>query len=155
VREHSIIPARLATTTAVLVVAFELAAGSSALAALLSGEIMARAVLLFAVCAAAGGAFAFYVRRLLLSPEGSITSCGCSLFAGPLTPVAIVPAIALLLMSGLGLAAAALGFARSLGVTYGLTGVSVTLPLLWGVTLALLIILLPASMPRPAAGGRW
>jgi uncharacterized membrane protein len=154
VREHAMIPDSLVTTTTMLVVAFELLAGSAALAALLNEEMTARATLLFAMCAVAGGAFAYYIRRLLLSPL-EITSCGCSLLAGPLTPVAIVPALMLLVVSGLGLVATVLGFGRPLGVAYGLAGVSLALPLLWGVTLALIIILLPASMPRPAAGGRW
>jgi hypothetical protein len=153
-RAHSIIPARLATTTAVLVTAFELAAGSAVLAVLLNGEMAVWAPLLLAVCAAAGGAFAFYIRGLLRRPEG-ITSCGCSPFAGPLTPASMVPALALLLISLLGLVAAGLGYSSPLGATYGLLGISVALPLAWGVTLALIIILLPASMPRPATNERW
>jgi hypothetical protein len=154
VRAHSIIPAGLVTATALLVMAFELVAGGSSLAVLLKAEIAARASLLFAVCAAAGVAFAFYIRRLLRRPEG-VTSCGCSPLAGPLTPVSIVPAFALLLMSVLGMVAASLGYGRPLGVAYGLLGISVALPLVWGVTLALIIIMLPASMPRPAINGRW
>lgn len=153
VRSHSIIPAGLVTATAFLVVAFELVAGGSSLAVLLKEEVAALASLLFAVCAAAGVAFAFYIRRLLRRPEG-IASCGCSLFASPLTPVSIVPALTLLLISILGMAAAGLGYGRPLGVAYGLMGISLALPLVWGITLALIIIMLPASMPRPAIHGR-
>jgi hypothetical protein len=153
VRAHSIIPAGLVTATALLVIAFELVAGGSSLAVLLKEEVAAGASLLFAVCAAAGVAFAFYIRRLLHRPEG-ITSCGCSLLASPLTPVSIVPALALLLMSMLGMVAAGLGYGRPLGVAYGQMGISIALPLVWGVTLALIIIMLPASMPRPAIYGR-
>jgi hypothetical protein len=154
VRAHNIVPAGLVTATTLLVIAFELGVGASLPAVLLREEIAAWASLLFAVCAAAGVAFAFYIRRLLRRPEG-ITSCGCSLLASPLTPLSIVPALALLFMSLLGMVAASLGYGRPLGVAYGLMGSAVALPLVWGVTLALIIIMLPASMPRPAINGRW
>ena len=153
IRAHSIIPTRLAVATAVLVIGFELVGAVTSLAVLLNEENAVRASLLFAVCAAAGGAFAFYIRRLLRRPEG-ISSCGCSPFAGPLTPASMVPALALLLMSLLGLVAVGLGYNSPLGVTYGLQGISVALPLVWGLTLAVIIILLPASMPQPATHGR-
>lgn len=154
IRAHNIIPARLAVATAVLVIGFELVGAVTSLAVLLNENIAVRASLLFAVCAAAGGAFAFYIRRLLRHPEG-ITSCGCSPFADPLTPASIVPALTLLLMSLLGLVAAGLGYSGALGVTYGLLGISVALPLAWGVTLAVIVILLPASMPQPATNRGW
>ncbi|HEX8071329.1 MAG TPA: MauE/DoxX family redox-associated membrane protein [Pyrinomonadaceae bacterium] len=154
VRAHDIIPRDLVPATTLLVIAFELIAGAGALAVLLKAELVARAALLFAGCAVAGGAFACYIRRLLRRP-GRVSSCGCSPLAGPLTPVAVVPACALLLLSALGLVAAGLGYGRALGVAYGLLGGAVALPLAWGVTLALLIIMLPASMPRPALNGRW
>jgi uncharacterized membrane protein len=154
IRAHSIIPTRMATATAVLVIGFELVGAVTSLAVLLNEEIAVRALPLFAVCAIAGGAFAFYIRRLLGRPEG-ITSCGCSPFAGPLTPASIVPGLTLLLMSLLGLMASGLGYSGALGVTYGLLGISIALPLAWGVTLAVIVILLPASMPRPATNRRW
>ena len=154
VRNHNIVPSRFATATAVLVIAFELMAGSASLAVLLNQQIAPRSSLVFAICAVAGSAFAFYIWRLLSHPEG-VSSCGCSPFAGPLTPISIVPALALLLMSLLGLLAAGLGFGQSLAVTYELLGIAVALPIAWGVTLALLVLLLPASMPSLATNGRW
>lgn len=154
VRSHGFVPASLATPVAAFVTILELAAGGAALAVLLSEEAAARASLLFAVCAVMGVAFALYVRRLLRRPEG-ITSCGCSPFESPLTWASVVPACALLLASALGLAAAAFGWGRPLDAAYQSLGISVILPLVWGVTLSLIINLLPASVPRLATGERW
>ncbi|HEU4795279.1 MAG TPA: MauE/DoxX family redox-associated membrane protein [Pyrinomonadaceae bacterium] len=144
VQSHRIIPASIAMPAAILVTIFELAAGGAALFILFSQDVAARAALLFSSCTVIGVVFALYVRRLLRNPQGS-TSCGCSAFAGPLTIASIVPALALALVSGLGLATAGPGFKTILNPNF-----SVALPLLWGITLALIVNLIPASMPRPA-----
>lgn len=144
VRSHRIIPASLAMPLAILVTIFELAAGGTALAALFSAEVSAQTPLLFSVCTVTGLAFALYVRQLLRNPEG-ITSCGCSSFASPLTIASIIPALTLVLVSLLGLTTNAFGFGNTLNPRF-----LVVLPLIWGATLALIINLLPASMPRPA-----
>lgn len=145
VRSHRIVPVGLATPLAILITVVELVAGSAALGVLFSDKVAARAPVLFSVCTVLGIAFALYVRRLLRNPTG-ITSCGCSSFAAPLTIASIIPALALAVVSLSGLAAAALGFGNTLNQSF-VTG----LPLVWGVTLALLVNLLPASMPRQLA----
>src|SRR5687768_15185799 len=144
VQSHRIIPARIAMPVAILVTVFELAAGGAALFILFSEDVAARAPVLFSICTVIGVVFALYVRQLLRNPRG-ITSCGCSSFASPLTIASIVPALSLALVSALGLATTALGFGNTVKPNF-----SVVLPLVWGVTLALLVNLLPASMPRPA-----
>lgn len=145
VRSHRIIPARVAMPLTVVVTVFELAAGSVALVVLFREEIAPRASLLFSICTAIGLVFALYVRQLLRSPAG-ISSCGCSSFASPLTTASIVPALALVLVSLSGLVTTALGFRNTLN-----SGFVVVLPLVWGVTLATIINLVPASMAAPDA----
>jgi hypothetical protein len=144
VQSHRIIPAGIAMPAAILVTIFELAAGGAAILVLFSDDVAAHAPLLFVICAVSGIVFALYVRQLLRNPRG-ITSCGCSAFAGPLTIASIIPALALALVSALGLATIASGFANALN-----QNLPVVLPLAWGVTLALIVNLIPASMPRPA-----
>jgi hypothetical protein len=144
VRYHRIISPSFAMPLAIFVTVFELVVGSTALAALFIAEVSAQTPLLFSVCTATGLAFALYVRQLLRSPEG-ITSCGCSSFASPLTIASIIPALTLVLMSLLGLVTNTFGFGNALNPRFLMVQ-----PLLWGVTLSLIINLLPASMPRPA-----
>lgn len=141
VRSHRIISARVAMPLTILITVLELAAGSAALVVLFSAEGNARAPLLFSICTAIGIVFALYVRQLLRNPAG-ITSCGCSSFASPLTIASIVPALALTLVSLSGFVISTLGFGNSIN-----SGFAVVLPLVWGVTLALIINLVPASMP--------
>ena len=144
VRSHRIFPAGMAMPLAFLVTIFELVAGSAAFGILFSREIAARAPLLFSICTVIGIVFTLYVRQLLRNPQG-IASCGCSSFASPLTLASIVPAIALALVSLLGVVTSALRFGNILNPSF-----TVFLPLVWGVTLALIVNLIPASMPRPA-----
>ena len=144
VRSHRIIPAGLAMPLAILVSVFELVVGGAALAALFSAGVSEQTSLVFSVCVVIGFAFAFYVRQLFRRPEG-ITSCGCSSFESPLTIASIIPASSLVLVSLLGLAANVFRFGDA-----PQPRLLVVLPILWGATLALIINLLPASMPRPA-----
>ena len=147
VQSHRIVPAVMAVPLAILVAVFELAAGAMALFALFNEEAAKVTGLLFGICAAVGLALAIYVYRLLRHPEG-ITSCGCSAFASPLTIASVVPALALLLVSLSGLATTALGFGSNLSAE---SDIALVLPVVWGGALALIINLLPASMPRPAS----
>ena len=147
VRSHRTVPVVFALPLAILVSAFELVAGATALTGLFSEEVARVAGLLFSACAATGLAFALYVRRLLRNPEG-ITSCGCSAFTSPLTIASVIPSVALLLMSLSGLATTALGFRSNLNSE---SGMALALPMVWGGTLALIVNLFPASMPRPAS----
>lgn len=142
VRSHRMIPARFATPLAILVTVFELVAGGAAVAVMWK-ETTVPAPLIFLICILTGFAFALYVRQLLRHPQG-ITSCGCSAFASPLTIASIVPALALTVVSLIGLASTAFG-SGDLKPEF-----LVILPVVWGVTLAVIINLVPASMPRPA-----
>ncbi len=144
VQSHRVVPRMIAPLITMLVTLCELAAGGAALAALFSPKIAVWASLIFAGCTAMGLAFSIYVSRLLRDPEG-ITSCGCSAFSSPLTRASVIPAIALTLVSLLALATA--GFVRT--PLTELPRMMLMLPVCWGVTLALIINLLPASMPRP------
>lgn len=144
VRSHRIVPAAIATPVAILVTIFEIAAGGAAVFMLFSENAAAHARLLFSICSVSGVLFALYVRRLLRNPQG-ISSCGCSAFAGPLTIASIIPALALVLVSALGFVTTAPGLGNTLPANF-----PVALPLIWGVTLALIVNLIPASMPRPA-----
>ncbi|MGA7733370.1 MAG: MauE/DoxX family redox-associated membrane protein [Chloroflexia bacterium] len=150
VGSHGIIPARFATLVLIIAATFEVAAGSTAVAMLLNTEIAPFAPLLFAIVAALACAFALYIRLLLRRPVG-VTSCGCSPFAGPLTPMSIVPAAALLLMSALGLVVTGLGFSSSLNIGYELLGFAIVLPLAWGISLSMVVFLLPATLLGPTA----
>ena len=145
VKSHRMVPIVLAMPLVILVAAFELVIGAMALAALFNEEAARAAGLLFSICATVGLVFAFYVYRLLQHPEG-ITSCGCSSFASPLTIASVIPALALLLVSLLGLAT--IGFGGNLNAE---SNIALALPIVWGGTLALIVNLLPASMPRAAS----
>ena len=147
VQSHNLVPPGFTTLVAVIISVFELVAGSASLVGLFSKEATPLTTLLFALCAVAGCAFVWYIRRLLRNPDG-IASCGCSPLTSPLTPASLVPAIALLMVSATGLATASLGFDHALHLSYERVGIAVALPLIWGVTLATITMLLPASVPR-------
>jgi hypothetical protein len=151
VREHGAVPARSASLASIAVVAFELAVGSSALGILLREDAGAFQGLLFGACAVAGVVFTGYVRWLLRHALPA-ASCGCSPFAGPLTPASIAPAAGLLLVSVLGLATVGLGSPLLPPIAHRSVDVFLALPFLWGITLAGIILLFPASMPQPTAG---
>ena len=140
VQSHRVVPRVIAPVITTLVTLCELAAGGAALAVLFNEKVAVWASLIFAGCIAMGLVFSLYVGRLLRDPEG-ITSCGCSAFSSPLTRASLIPAIALTLVSLLALATS--------NPSTELPKTMLVLPLFWGVTLALIINLLPASMPRP------
>jgi uncharacterized membrane protein len=151
VQTHGLIPTVLSTLVSVAVVAFELLAGSAAIATLFWRDLAFLAVLLFAVCAAVGWVFLCYVWRLLRHPVG-VTSCGCSPFEGPLTPASIIPAGALILVALTGLATSGCRLGLSLTIVPEAAGIAMALPLAWGGTLAGIIMLFPITMPQLTAG---
>lgn len=140
---HGLVPGALAAPLAVGVTLGELAAGAAALAALAGGDPRLGTTA-FATALGAGAAFIVYLRRLL--EAGHTGSCGCSPLASPLTPASFVPASALAVAGVLGLVARwAAGPAPPPGGAWS------ALPVAWGVTLAALVLLLPASAPGRVA----
>lgn len=147
VRAHAIVPARPATPVALAVTLFELGAGATAV--VLAAPDRAApppAALLLTATALAGTGFAVYVRRLLV--RSPAIGCGCSPLAAPTTPASLVPGVALALVSAGGMAAILIVAAAPSAAT-DLEGGLGLLPRLWGLTLALAVMLLPASIPSP------
>lgn len=152
-RTHAIIPQRLATPVALTTLLAELVAGSAALI-LLPLHRAAAAMLLFGGTAVVGLGFLLYVRRLLGRP-GRAVSCGCSPLAAPLTSASVLPGAMLAVVSVTALAVTVIGD-RLPGVPTGeFVGALSWFPPLSGVTLAAVVMLVPASAPSPATEGRW
>lgn len=145
VRVHAIVPQRLSGPAALCVLSFELAAATTALLLAWRDRVdLALAVLLCGTTLIAGLGFLSYVRRLLRS--GSPASCGCSPLAGPTTAASAVPAAALVVISAVTLAAAVV-LAAAPSAAVAVDGVVGALPQLWGVTVAVGVMLVPASAP--------
>jgi hypothetical protein len=147
IRTHGIIPPRLSTAVALGVLTLELVAGAAALLLVSRrGTEVVPPILLCAVTAITGVGFVSYVRRLL--QMSTSVRCGCSPLAGPTTSASLLPGAALALISMVGLAVAlapAQSFATELDVLVAV------LPQLWGATLAVVVMLVPSSMPAPAS----
>jgi hypothetical protein len=137
-RRHKVLPKSLQMAAALSVTAFELAMAGAAGIATGSGPRLVRAGI-FLLGAAAGGLFLIYLRALLRKGAGD--DCGCLPLRSPLTPVSLFPAAAIIGVSIAG-AVAALAGSNSVG-----GGGVLLLPAAWGVTLALLAPLFPATMP--------
>lgn len=137
--QHGLLPGVLAAPLAVVVTGAELAVALAALAAL-AGSDARFGTGAFAASLAAGGVFLVYLRRLRRA--GHSGSCGCSPLASPLTPASFAPAAFLATTGALGLLArwAAAPISLSLQAWSGLA-------IAWGVTLAGVVLLLPASAP--------
>jgi hypothetical protein len=144
VRTHGLIPARLAPAVALVTVLAEVGFGAAALFLVPPGSRSGTYVVIFAGPVVLGLAFVGYVRQLLRS-RSRATSCGCSPLAGPLTSAALLPGAALSLVSVTTLVAAALAVTEPVG-----DPLSWVLPALWGATLAMVVMLVPASVPRGA-----
>ncbi len=145
-RQHGLLPGGLAAPLAVLVTGAELTVGLAALVALVGGESgLGRAA--FAAALGVGGAFVVYLRRLLRA--GHTGSCGCSPLASPLTPASFVPAASLVATGAFGLLARWTATAAPLP-SRGWSGLAIA----WGLTLAALVLLLPASAPGNVAEAR-
>ncbi len=138
-RQHGLLPGVLAAPLAVVVAGGELASGLAALAALAGGEPRLGTAA-FAAALGAGAAFLAYLRRLLRA--GHTGSCGCSPLASPLTPASFVPAASLVVVGAMGLLARWAAASDALAPR-AWSGLAVA----WGVTLAALVLLLPASAP--------
>jgi hypothetical protein len=137
-RRHRVLPESLQTLSAVGVPASELALSCGAVMIAVQGSMITRAAI-FVLSAAAGGSFLVYLRALLR--KGSGDDCGCLPLRSPLTPVSLFPAAAIIGVSVAG-AAATLGGGSPIGDNSLLL-----LPAAWGVTLACLAPLFPATMP--------
>lgn len=142
-RQHDLLPRALAAPLAVMVTGAELAIALTALAALAGSDPGGAPWLgtaAFAASLAAGGIFLVYLRRLRRA--GHTGSCGCSPLASPLTPASFAPAAFLAATGAFGLLArwATASASPPLPAWSGLA-------IAWGVTLAGLVLLLPASAP--------
>lgn len=152
---HAVLPARLALPVALLTPLAELALGGSALVLVLDNGAAGRALVLAGTVVLAL-AFARYLSRYLAryragaAQDGAAgLECGCTPLSAPLTPASALPAAALALVALTGLVAALLldRFpATAVGAPYAV-------PVLWGVTVAAIVMLLPATMPVPDPEG--
>ncbi len=138
-RRHGLLPEAFSAPVAALVTSAELAIGLTALTAL-SGVAPRLSRAAFAAALGVGSAFIVYLRRLLRTRRAG--SCGCSPLASPLTPASFMPAASLVSAGALGLLAQWGGA----GVPQAPTPWS-GLAIVWGFTLAGLVLLLPASAP--------
>jgi hypothetical protein len=142
---HNLIPRRFTRLTASAVTALEWGIGLASFALLLNRPLPAAAMFLHTACLLSALAFAGYVRRLLHSqPQG--VGCGCTALSGPLTAASIVPALAWGLASVVGILASwAMNTDMGLGasVTTGVLSLSIG----WGVLMAALVTVFPATAP--------
>lgn len=137
VRAHGVVPNRAVTPTALLVAIAETGLGAvAAVAVVRSGA----PPILFAAAAVLGVGLVLYLRALLRRPDPGV-GCGCTPLFAPLGPASLLPAGMLAVVAVLALTATAAGP----------SGAGAAFPLLWGATLALLAVLVPASVPQPTA----
>ncbi len=143
VRAHRVVPDRAAAPVALLVAVAEIGLGAAAAAAAVRSSAPP---VLFAATAVLGVGFILYLRALLRHPDTGV-GCGCTPLAAPLTPASLLP-------GGMLTVVAILALAATLAVTTaGPSGPGTAFPLLWGATLALLVVLVPASAPQSAVEG--
>jgi hypothetical protein len=133
---QGVVPTAWTLPAATAVTAGELAIAGCALAAL-SGAAPGLAAVASAASLAIGGAFLFYLRHLMAS--GHTGSCGCTPVDAPWTPASFAPAAGLAVAGAAGLAAAL--------APPPLPPALAALGAGWGLTLAGLVLLLPASAP--------
>lgn len=139
VSAHGVLPDRAAAPVALVVAVAETGLGTAAAIAAVRGGAPPA---LFAAAAVLGVGFIVYLRALLARPDTAV-GCGCTPLAAPLTPASLLPGGMLAAVAILALAATAAG-PSGVGTAFGL---------LWGATLALLVVLVPVSVPRPVARG--
>lgn len=157
VRDHRVLPAGIARVAAGGVVAVELLVGAGAAAVVAGAAPPGAGAALTGLSGIIGLAFLAYVGRLLRRP-GVAGGCGCSPMAAPLTRLSRVPAAALAAVAALSLLAAAIRPGDDLPAVASLPAHAVAtaaLPVLWGVTLAAVVLLVPAAAgePEPRATG--
>ena len=145
-RDHNVVAHAWVPVVAFIVMVSELVGGGLALSALARNSIEPADLLLFTASACAGVIFCCYLLLLLRRPSRS-TSCGCSPVSGPLTPVSLVPAALLSIVSVAGLLATLFGLNGLLTAADSLPATAMFLPILWGVTVAVTAVLLPGTVP--------
>lgn len=144
-REHGLIPGRLVIPVALGVVMVEIGLAGAALIALYELADMgtppaSTRPLLFAALGIAS-CFVVYLSALLRGRR-SFSSCGCSPLASPLTLFSLVPALAVVLSAGLAL----------VSFDPNTNGPTPVFSVLWGITLGGIVLLVPATIPRPLKG---
>lgn len=151
IRQHAIIPARTVPVAAALTISAETTAGVVALVLLLRRPASPSAQLLFAATTAMGVGFLIYIRRLIRRRHTG-SGCGCTPWASPVTAASQLPSAALVGFSAAGLVSIWLQSWLHDGESSASGELSVMAPL-WGLTLAGMILLVPASMPPLTADG--
>ena len=153
IREHAIIPPRGAPLAALLTLLAEPVGGTAAIVLLLRQSDAAATLLLFAATGGLGVGFHLYIRRLLGQPH-TTSGCGCTPLSSPLTPASLLPSAALVMVSAAGLATALVSDWTPVAAPGSGGSLSLLAPL-WGMTVAVLVMLAPASMPSaPIDSGR-
>jgi hypothetical protein len=141
-RDHGLMPRRVATLVAAIVTAVELVLGAVFAGMLVSPSAVSWRVAATSAAALLAAAFVLYLRRLLRQPP-RVLSCGCSFLSGQLTPVSVVPAASLMFMSLIGMATTMwrgeAAFAQLAATSFGILAAG------WGATLAMLVLVLPAA----------
>lgn len=148
-RAHAIVPARVVLPTAALLTVFELTVAAFALRALLRIRAAAIDLAVLGACVVAGVGFVLYLRRLLRTSRSS--TCGCLPVRAPLTPLSLAPAGGVALLSAVGFVSALVLPQPAPAVLHQLGPAAQWLPPAWGLVLAGLVVLLPASMPHNVA----
>ena len=132
---HGLVTPRMAPVVAVGTGLAEVGIGASALVAIVTGgpgrPVLGAALLL-------GIAFVVYLAGLLRRPDTGL-GCGCTPLSGPVTGTAVLPGAALAAVCALALLGVAV--APAAPAVFGAA---------WGATLAVAVLLVPASTPDPA-----
>lgn len=145
-RSHRLLPAIVARPFVAALGGAETAAGLAAVLLLAGAALPVSAAQLLAAAAGTGASFLAYLLVLLISRPRRALACGCSPWSGTLSRASLAPAAGLLLAGLLGRAAASAGALEVAAV-----GADAALPILWGVTLAAVVGLLPVTAPLPLA----
>lgn len=142
IQSHGTVPRALILPAALAVLVFELSVAAGCATILWSEDESPWQARFFALAAAGGFLFAAYIRVLLQHPEG-VQSCGCTPLEGLLSPISLAPGLALMM-------AGAIGWMYSGELFMAEQALPKLLGSGWGLTLALLTMLLPASLGTPA-----
>lgn len=140
ITSHRVIPPLWGLLAAAVIPPAELGLGIGALGSLARNGSLPAWVSLGS--AALALVFGLYLVGLLRRGPAPGVSCGCSPLAGPLTPLSLLPALAVGIASLAGGAAASVDVA---GVAAELPPGASVLAALWGLTLAGLVLLIPAA----------
>lgn len=141
---HRLMAPIWAPLVATAIPAMELALGGLAARTVLRGEVVPTSVSLGSAMLAL--LFGLYLNGLLRRGPTPGVSCGCSPLAGPVTPWSLLPAWTVLFAA---LLVAVLGDVAPADLSSSPAG-GRTLAVLWGLTLAGLVLLLPAVATDPS-----